>query len=141
MLRCLVVWGVKVPGDLWGCRFRVMLRGVGCGSVGVCVGGVWVCVYKRMSNCYALQSLSYHQIKLYSVIYLFQLPLCLLMLSGDNVYTLISYFSVSRWIFLAVAAAVIPYHRLKYPDVKRPFTVSNHRVFQGPLIVLLLYFD
>ncbi|XP_072013471.1 cystine/glutamate transporter-like [Amphiura filiformis] len=59
------------------------------------------------------------------------LPLCLLYLSGDNVYTLISYLSVSRWIFLAIAAAVIPCHRIKYPDHPRPFTV--------PLIVPILF--
>ena len=51
------------------------------------------------------------------------------MLSGDNVYTLISYLSVSRSIFLAVAAAVIPYHRLKYPDVRRPFTVISRPTY------------
>ena len=46
------------------------------------------------------------------------------MLSLDNVYTLINYMSVSRWIFLAVAVAVIPYYRWSYPDMYRPFKVS-----------------
>ncbi|XP_072013475.1 cystine/glutamate transporter-like isoform X2 [Amphiura filiformis] len=59
------------------------------------------------------------------------LPLCLMMLSGDNVYTLINYMSVSRWIFLAISVAVIPYYRWKYPDLHRPFKV--------PLIVPILF--
>ncbi|XP_033096274.1 cystine/glutamate transporter-like [Anneissia japonica] len=50
------------------------------------------------------------------------LPICLVMLMSD-VKTLINYLSFSRWLFIALTTAIIPYYRYKYPHLHRPFKV------------------
>ncbi|XP_070572206.1 cystine/glutamate transporter-like [Ptychodera flava] len=51
------------------------------------------------------------------------LPICLLMLINDNVYSLINYLSFLRWLFIGLAIAAIPYLRWKRPHLQRPFKV------------------
>ncbi|XP_033626493.1 cystine/glutamate transporter-like [Asterias rubens] len=55
---------------------------------------------------------------------LLMLPICLVMLTSDNVYSLINYLSFAKWLFLGLSAAVLPYMRWKKPDIPRPFKVS-----------------
>jgi L-type amino acid transporter 11 len=55
---------------------------------------------------------------------LLMLPICLIMLASDNVYSLINYLSFAKWLFLGLSAAVLPYMRWKKPDIPRPFKVS-----------------
>ncbi|XP_063951950.1 cystine/glutamate transporter-like [Lytechinus pictus] len=59
------------------------------------------------------------------------LPICLLMLTSDNVYALLNFLSFSRWAFIALSVAIIPYHRWKYPD--------HHRSFTIPVIIPVLF--
>lgn len=61
----------------------------------------------------------------------FALPICLLMLITDDVYALINYLSFSRWLFIAITVALVPYFRWKYPDLDRPFKV--------PLVLPVLF--
>ncbi|KAJ8041307.1 Cystine/glutamate transporter [Holothuria leucospilota] len=51
------------------------------------------------------------------------LPIATLMLVSDSVYSLINFLSFSRWTFVAMTTASLPYFRWKYPDAKRPFKV------------------
>ncbi|XP_022094471.1 cystine/glutamate transporter-like [Acanthaster planci] len=55
---------------------------------------------------------------------LLMLPICLIMLTSNNVYSLINYLSFAKWLFLGLSAAVLPYMRWKRPDLPRPFKVS-----------------
>ncbi|XP_038070106.1 cystine/glutamate transporter-like [Patiria miniata] len=55
---------------------------------------------------------------------LLMLPICLIMLASDNVYSLINYLSFAKWLFLGLSAAVLPYMRWKRPDIPRPFKVN-----------------
>ncbi|PIK43573.1 putative cystine/glutamate transporter [Apostichopus japonicus] len=51
------------------------------------------------------------------------LPIMSLMLTSDSVYSLINFLSFSRWAFIAMATASLPYFRWKFPDAERPFKV------------------
>ncbi|KAJ8042054.1 Cystine/glutamate transporter [Holothuria leucospilota] len=51
------------------------------------------------------------------------LPICLVMLTTDDVYVIINYLSFSRWLFMALTVITVPYFRWKYPDLHRPFKV------------------
>ncbi|XP_071957384.1 cystine/glutamate transporter-like isoform X1 [Antedon mediterranea] len=51
------------------------------------------------------------------------LPICLLMLMGDSVYSLINYLSFTGFLFIGITVAVIPYWRWKFPELERPFSV------------------
>ncbi|XP_071824464.1 cystine/glutamate transporter-like isoform X2 [Apostichopus japonicus] len=59
------------------------------------------------------------------------LPVCLMMLMIDDIYSLINYLSFSRWIFIGMTCAAVPYFRFKYPHIDRPFKV--------PLIIPILF--
>ncbi|XP_054763930.2 cystine/glutamate transporter-like [Lytechinus pictus] len=58
-------------------------------------------------------------------------PLCLLMLISDDVGSLINYLSFTRWLFIGLTCAIIPYYRWKYPELHRPFKV--------PLVVPIVF--
>lgn len=58
-------------------------------------------------------------------------PVCLFMLTTDDVFAMINYLSFSRWLFIAITVATVPYFRWKYPDLERPFKV--------PLILPILF--
>ncbi|KAJ8041674.1 Cystine/glutamate transporter [Holothuria leucospilota] len=51
------------------------------------------------------------------------LPVCLMMLTVDDIYSLINYLSFSRWLFIGMTCASVPYFRWKYPHIDRPFKV------------------
>ncbi|XP_002736025.1 cystine/glutamate transporter-like [Saccoglossus kowalevskii] len=51
------------------------------------------------------------------------LPICLMMLINDNVYSLINYLSFLRWLFIGLTITAIPYLRWKRPHLPRPFKV------------------
>ncbi|PIK48190.1 putative cystine/glutamate transporter [Apostichopus japonicus] len=59
------------------------------------------------------------------------LPVCVLMLMTDDVYSLINYLSFCRWLAIAMTVMTVPYFRWKYPDLKRPFKV--------PLVLAILF--
>lgn len=59
------------------------------------------------------------------------LPIGSLMLVSDSVYSLINFLSFSRWVFIAMATASLPYFRWKYPDAERPFKV--------PLVIPVIF--
>ncbi|XP_022103433.1 cystine/glutamate transporter-like [Acanthaster planci] len=50
-------------------------------------------------------------------------PIVIGMLMVPDINTLINYLSFTRWLFISIAVAVIPYFRWKYPDIPRPFKV------------------
>ncbi|XP_072024711.1 cystine/glutamate transporter-like [Amphiura filiformis] len=62
---------------------------------------------------------------------LLMLPICIVLLMSDNVYSLINYLSFAKWLYLGLAVCVLPYMRWKRPDIERPFTV--------PLVVPILF--
>ncbi|XP_033115388.1 cystine/glutamate transporter-like isoform X2 [Anneissia japonica] len=53
------------------------------------------------------------------------LPISIILLVGDSVYSLINYLSFTRWLFAALTVASVPYFRWKYPDWERPFKVDT----------------
>ncbi|XP_033626207.1 cystine/glutamate transporter-like [Asterias rubens] len=50
-------------------------------------------------------------------------PIVIAMLMSPDINTLINYLSFTRWLFISIAVASIPYFRWKYPDMPRPFKV------------------
>ncbi|XP_071958340.1 cystine/glutamate transporter-like [Antedon mediterranea] len=52
------------------------------------------------------------------------IPIALILLVGDSVYSLINYLSFTRWLFIALTVGTVPYYRIKYPDWERPFKVN-----------------
>ncbi|XP_038070441.1 cystine/glutamate transporter-like [Patiria miniata] len=50
-------------------------------------------------------------------------PIVIAMLMAPDINTLINYLSFTRWLFISIAVAVIPYFRWKHPDWPRPFKV------------------
>ncbi|XP_078576152.1 cystine/glutamate transporter-like [Branchiostoma floridae x Branchiostoma japonicum] len=50
-------------------------------------------------------------------------PLALLMLSTSDVYRLINFLSSTRWLFIGLTTAAVPYLRWKRPDMHRPLKV------------------
>ncbi|XP_033115407.1 cystine/glutamate transporter-like [Anneissia japonica] len=54
---------------------------------------------------------------------LIMVPFCLLCLTSNSIYSLINYLSFTKWLFLGLSAATIPYNRWKHPEWKRPFKV------------------
>lgn len=53
------------------------------------------------------------------------------MLVSEDVGSLINYLSFTRWLFIGLTCAIIPYYRWKYPEMHRPFKV--------PLIVPIVF--
>lgn len=66
-----------------------------------------------------------------SSFFLPQLPIMSLMLTSDSVYSLINFLSFSRWAFIAMATASLPYFRWKFPDAERPFKVNHNKMCSG----------
>eukprot|EP00057_Strongylocentrotus_purpuratus_P014454 XP_011668928.1 PREDICTED: cystine/glutamate transporter-like [Strongylocentrotus purpuratus] len=59
------------------------------------------------------------------------LPISIIMLVSGDVSNLINYTGFAGWFFTALACAIIPYYRWKYPDLKRPFKV--------PLVIPIIF--
>ncbi|XP_063953966.1 cystine/glutamate transporter-like isoform X2 [Lytechinus pictus] len=59
------------------------------------------------------------------------LPISIIMLISGDVSSLINYTGFAGWFFTALACAVIPYYRWKYPNLKRPFKV--------PLVIPIIF--
>ena len=58
------------------------------------------------------------------MLYPWQFPIVVGMLMAPDINTLINYLSFTRWLFISIAVAVIPYYRWKHPDLPRPFKVG-----------------
>ncbi|XP_033115360.1 cystine/glutamate transporter-like [Anneissia japonica] len=66
------------------------------------------------------------------------LPLSLAMIWGESVYNLITYLSFTRWLFVSLTVATVPYFRWKHPEWERPFKVPMFVPVTFVVITLLL---
>ncbi|XP_071959575.1 cystine/glutamate transporter-like [Antedon mediterranea] len=118
-------FGQKVFGD-WAWILSIVVAGSCIGAIN---GGVLSS--SRMNFAASLEG---QLPKLLSMIHInfktpmpsavIMLPLTLLLLVSDNVYSLINYMSFTFWLFIGLTTASIPYFRMKYPDWERPFKVN-----------------
>ncbi|XP_071477747.1 cystine/glutamate transporter-like [Diadema antillarum] len=119
-----VDYGRRVLGSFWW----VLSISVSISCIGSINGGLF-----SSSRMLFVASREGHLPKIASMIHIrcysplpaaaVMLPICLLMLTSDNVYKLLNFLSFSRWAFIALAVATIPYHRWKHPDAPRPFKI------------------
>ncbi|XP_071958182.1 cystine/glutamate transporter-like [Antedon mediterranea] len=66
------------------------------------------------------------------------LPITVIMVCGESVYDLITYLSFTRWLFVSLSVATIPYFRWKHPEWERPFKVPLFVPITFTSVTLLL---
>eukprot|EP00057_Strongylocentrotus_purpuratus_P019953 XP_011674427.1 PREDICTED: cystine/glutamate transporter [Strongylocentrotus purpuratus] len=117
-------FGQRVLGSWWW----TMSVAVALSTIGSVNGGVFgfarfLLVASREGHMPAIASMIHIDRKTPLPAAMLLAPICLLMLISDDVGTLINYLSFTRWLFIGITCAIIPYYRWKHPELPRPFKV------------------